>query len=54
MWHGTSPSIAALAGGGYEIAFEANTGSLYTYSSTGAVKNTTEGMWHGTSPSIAA
>jgi hypothetical protein len=39
---------------GYEIAFEANTGSLFTYSSTDAVKNTTEGMWHGTSPSIAA
>ena len=30
---GTSPSIAALPGGGYEVAFQANSGQLWTVGS---------------------
>lgn len=35
------------------VAFQANTGELFTYSATAGVVNTTEGMWPGTNPSIA-
>ena len=51
---GTSPGIAALPGGGYVIAFQANKGELWTYASTGEYHNTAMGMMSGTSPSIAA
>ena len=33
MMPGTSPSITGLANGGYEVAFQANTGYLYTIGS---------------------
>jgi surface antigen len=52
MKAGTSPSIAALAGGGYEEAFQANTGNLIVYGSGGNI-NTGQGMMASTSPSIA-
>ena len=56
MMKGTSPSIAALPSGGYEIAFQANTGSLYSVGADGApsVGSWNLGMMKGTSPSIAA
>jgi hypothetical protein len=49
----TSPSIVALPAGGFEVAFQANTGALWT---VGAAGNTawSLGMRAGTSPSIAA
>lgn len=52
MLTGTSPAIAALAGGGYEVAFQANTTSLWT------VGTDPHGAWNlgmrtGTSPAIA-
>ena len=50
---GTSPSIAAM-GSAFEVAFQANTGDLYTYSSTSGAANLEQGMKAGTSPSIAA
>jgi hypothetical protein len=53
MMAGTSPSIAALPGGGYEMAFQANTGKLIVYGTAGNI-NTQQGMKAGTSPSIAA
>ena len=40
---GTSPGIAALPGGGYVIAFQANKGELWTYASTGEYHNTAMG-----------
>ncbi len=53
MMVGTSPSIAALPGGGYVVAFQANTGNLWT---AGADNHGDWGlgMMAGTSPSIAA
>jgi hypothetical protein len=53
MMEGTSPSIAALEGGGYEIAFQANTGDLWTVGTAGD-KDWKLGMMAGSSPSIAA
>jgi len=53
MMSGTSPSIAALKGGGYQVAFQANTGNLWTVGSAGN-KDWGLGMRAGTSPSIAA
>jgi surface antigen len=53
MMPGTSPSVAALAGGGYEMAFQANTGNLIVFGTGGDI-NTGQGMKAGTSPSIAA
>jgi hypothetical protein len=53
MLAGTSPSIAALAGGGYEVAFQANTGLLWEVGSY-INFNTQLGMRAGTSPSITA
>ena len=52
MMAGTSPSIAGLASGGYEIAFQSNTGVLW-FAGTQEV-NTGLGMMAGTSPSITA
>ena len=57
MKEGTSPSIAALPGGGYEYAFQAlngTKGELWVCSSTPECHDTTLGMMPGTSPSIAA
>jgi hypothetical protein len=55
MLKGTSPGVAALPGGGYEAAFQANNGALFVYSSvTGAGTSTGLGMEKGTSPAIAA
>ncbi|MEO7108870.1 MAG: hypothetical protein ABI183_00415 [Polyangiaceae bacterium] len=53
MMQGTSPSIAALAGGGFEIAVQTNTGELWTVGD-GGDRAWGLGMMHGTSPSIAA
>ncbi len=55
MMAGTSPSIAAQSGGSYEVAFQANTGILWIYSSlSGTAVPTGYGMNPGTSPSIVA
>ncbi len=54
MMAGTSPSIAASPGGGYQVAFQANTGNLYRYASASGAANLDQGMKSGTSPSIAA
>jgi hypothetical protein len=54
MMPGTSPSVAALSGGGYEVAFQANTGTLWLRNSSGTQINTTAGMDPGTSPSVTA
>jgi hypothetical protein len=51
MWPGTAPAISGLAGGGYEVAFEANTNSLWTVGTAGN-SNWNLGMQPGTSPSI--
>jgi hypothetical protein len=49
------PSIAALSGGGYVVAFQENNGHLAVYSSlTGVSPVTSVSMEKGTSPSIAA
>ena len=53
MMAGTSPSIAKLADGSYVMAFQANTGYLYTAGAQGT-RNWGLGMKTGTSPSIAA
>ncbi len=53
MMAGTSPSITALPGGGYQMAFQANNGALITIGDAGNI-NTGQGMMAGTSPSIAA
>jgi hypothetical protein len=50
---GTSPTIADLGSGTYEVAFQGTNGDLETYSSTGTTTNTTQAMAPGTSPSIA-
>ena len=52
MKAGTSPAIAASPQGGYEVAFQANTGNLFTYGGAGAGDHS-QGMMAGTSPSIA-
>jgi hypothetical protein len=50
----SSPSIVALAGGAYEVAFQSSNASLWTYSSTtGAAVRQTAGLMPSTSPSIA-
>ncbi len=45
------PAIVGLSGGGYEIAFEANTNLLWTTGSDGTV-NWGTGMYPGSSPAI--
>jgi hypothetical protein len=52
MAAGTSPAIAGLAGGGYEMAFQANTGELIRFGTAGN-ENEHQGMAAGTSPAIA-
>ncbi len=53
MAAGTSPSIAALAGGGYEVAFHSTDGDLWVTSSAGGgATNLGLAMMAGTSPSI--
>jgi hypothetical protein len=52
MRPGTAPAITALAGGGYEVAFEANTGSLWTVGTAGS-GNWSLGMWPKTGPAIS-
>ena len=49
----TSPSIAALPGGGYEMAFQSPAGQLWSVGSAGW-SNWNVGVAPGTSPSIAA
>jgi hypothetical protein len=51
MMRGTSPSIAALSGGGYEAALQANSTALWTVGDDGT-KDWQVGMMSGTSPSI--
>jgi len=53
MMAGSSPSIAALAGGGYEVAFQANTGILWTLAA-GFALDSQDAMMAGTSPAVAA
>jgi hypothetical protein len=53
MAGGTSPSITQLPNGGYEAAFQANTGNLWTaQSGASGGTNLSQGMMAGTSPSI--
>ena len=54
MMPGTSPSITFLTTGGFMVAFQANNGDLYTYSSKTGAANTGLGMNNNTSPSITA
>jgi hypothetical protein len=54
MLAGTSPSIAKLSNGTYQAAFQANSGTLYTWNSSSGTVNLGQGMLSGTSPSIAA
>lgn len=53
MLAGTSPSITALASGGYQQAFQSNVGTLVVRGDAGFI-DTHLGMASGTSPSIAA
>ena len=52
MAPGTSPSIAGLSGGGFQVAFQANTSALWTVGSAGN-RNWNLGLRSGTSPSVA-
>jgi hypothetical protein len=54
MMPGTSPSIAALPGGGWQAAFQANTGNLWVVGAKGDPGDTHLGMRPGTSPSITS
>ena len=51
---GTSPAIAALSNGSYEVAFQANDGSFYLYTPGGGATDLALGMMPGTSPAITA
>jgi len=53
MMAGSSPSIAALSNGGYEIAYQGANGDLWTYG-TARSGDTGVAMMDGTSPSITA
>jgi hypothetical protein len=54
MAAGTSPAIAPVTSGGYEVAFQANNGYLYLWNTnTEKAVNTLQGMAAGTSPAIA-
>jgi hypothetical protein len=50
---GSSPAIAGLEGGGFEVAFQSNAHQLWLRDSSGSQANTTAGMGSGTSPAIA-
>ncbi len=53
MAQGTSPAIAEIGNGTYEVAFVANTGRLWTYCSCeGVGRETPLGVENGTSPDI--
>ena len=52
MKAGTSPAITGLAGGGYEAAFQANTGLLWVVPN-GVGQSVGLGMLKGTSPAIS-
>jgi hypothetical protein len=54
MAAGTSPALAEIAGGSYEVAFRANTGLLWTYCSCSGGQATSLGVESGTSPDITA
>jgi len=54
MMAGTSPAIAALADGSYEVAYQDSNGHLLTFGSTGTSKDWGPGMKAGTSPAITA
>jgi hypothetical protein len=51
MAQGTSPAISPLVGGGFKVAFQANTTNLWTGGPTGWT-DTRFGMMAGTSPGI--
>ena len=53
MDNASSPSITGLIGGGYQVAFQANTHDLYV-AGTAGTGDQGYGMMPGTSPSIAA
>ena len=53
MMTGTSPAITGLPGGGYQVAFQANTGILWTVAAAPG-QNLGLGMMTGTSPAITA
>ena len=53
MEAGTSPAITALPGGGYEAAFQANTGLLWV-APNGTGQNTGLGMLTATGPAISS
>jgi hypothetical protein len=53
MYAGTSPSITALASGGFQVAFQANTTDLWTVGDAGD-QDWKLGMMPGTNPAIAA
>ena len=50
---GSSPSIAALSNGTFEIAYDAQSGVLHTYDATNGSINRHLGMAAGTAPSVA-
>jgi hypothetical protein len=50
---GSSPSIAALTNGAFEIAYAAQNAVLYTYDATNGSVNRHLGMMAGTAPSVA-
>jgi subtilisin family serine protease len=54
MMAGTSPAVAASRSGGYEVAFQADTGNLWTYSPDSGGANLGQLMKAGTSPAITA
>jgi hypothetical protein len=54
MMPGTSPAITIMQNGAYEIAFQANTGTLWTVSNAGGGGNTGQPMNPKSSPSITA
>jgi len=53
MASGTDPAITFVLGTGYQMAFQANTGALWTDDSVAGARNYGLGMRSGTSPSIA-
>ncbi|HEV2637317.1 MAG TPA: hypothetical protein VGX23_19350 [Actinocrinis sp.] len=54
MMNGTSPAIAAAPGSGFNVAFQANTGYLWDYTSTtGRGTSLNQAMTSGTSPGLA-
>jgi hypothetical protein len=53
FWN-TAPYLELKPPSGFEAAFQANTGDLWTYSSASGAANLKQGMKAGTSPGIAA